>query len=979
MSLSRSVAREPARTAGDSSVTEPSVRLGVEPGAASAAVPVSSIADATFTREGGDLVVISEDGARLVVAGWFDLAAPPALVSADGQVLEAELVQRLVGPRAPGQFAQLDLGAVQPIGQVETVEGTVSARRADGTVAVLEAGSPLFPGDVLESGPGAAVGFVLVDGTTLAMAENARLVLDDVVYGTGDGDSLSISVLDGVFSFTSGGIAAGDPTAMTIESPAAVAGVRGTRVGVRIDDDGETWFLLPDQIGHVGSYRLSLKLTGDALLMTAAFQAVTADGGVLRLIALTPEAVVEALGDALRVEPENETRAENAEPDAAEMIRLAEALAAIAPAAGFDGPAFADGAVATVLDASVWSFLDDPLSGARFAFTLAPPPTLGEDRREDTDGSSDRDDELGGGPAVVDPVVRLGDGGVVFIGGNGPDTVIGGAGADRISGGGGDDVLDGGAGGDTLDGGPGDDAVFGGTGDDLIIGGSGQGDDLLVGGPGADTVRFSSALQPITVDLASGRAFGDPAIGVDALAGIEHVVGGHGGDTLIGNGAGNSLTGGAGDDVLVGGGGDDVLAGGAGTDRADFVGPAELFVIGPDGPGVTIRDGTGALGTDTLTGIETARFDDRDLVFNGVNDAPTIGPLPGGTGSVGTTTFTHDFGDLPPDEAIDPAAPNGLPAEALTFARDFVAKVDFQGASTSDANILGAYRIAPDGTIRDIEIVFADTSDNALVTDDVDLNVVAGERLGFFVVSDGADLNDFAALGPGSFAFLAQDGSAATINTIAPRLVFVGTNGATTNILFEDGIFHSAASGLNPDGAVHVASGLDDQGALVVAFEVQPDVIDFDDTVFRVSVPPVIETDAEPVAVMPGIDIDDVDGIGLIAATLTLNGQQGDRLDLDANLAAALGLTVTGTATGLAIDGAGTHEDYEALLATLTLANDNPLPGLRGVSLTVVDSFGAASAQGDVSVNLIADDDFAFGFTAFAAEAGQPEPIAVAV
>ena len=138
---------------------------------------------------------------------------------------------------------------------------------------------------------------------------------------------------------------------------------------------------------------------------------------------------------------------------------------------------------------------------------------------------------------------------------------------------GGDDTLDGGAGDDTLDG--------------------GAGNDTLDGGEGRDWLAYTFSDAAVTVNLATGQAFGGHAQG-DIFTGFEHLQGSlyndrltgdngnndiHGGffgdDTLDG-GAGddrlfgitgnNTLYGGAGNDALYGGVGNDILHGGAGND-----------------------------------------------------------------------------------------------------------------------------------------------------------------------------------------------------------------------------------------------------------------------------------------------------------------------------------------------------------------------------------------------------------------------------
>src|SRR5262249_15636153 len=110
--------------------------------------------------------------------------------------------------------------------------------------------------------------------------------------------------------------------------------------------------------------------------------------------------------------------------------------------------------------------------------------------------------------------------GVTLVGTDTADDLIGGDGNDSLDGGKGNDSVVGNDGNDLLTGGDGDDTVQGGVGDDLIVGGHGLGDDEYDGGPGVDTVRYSSAINPITVALAAGTASGVD-IGNDTLVGVE--------------------------------------------------------------------------------------------------------------------------------------------------------------------------------------------------------------------------------------------------------------------------------------------------------------------------------------------------------------------------------------------------------------------------------------------------------------------------
>ncbi|MER2264446.1 DUF4214 domain-containing protein, partial [Methylobacterium oxalidis] len=98
-----------------------------------------------------------------------------------------------------------------------------------------------------------------------------------------------------------------------------------------------------------------------------------------------------------------------------------------------------------------------------------------------------------------------------------------------------------------------------------------------------------------------------------------------GNDVLNGNGGDDVLSGAGGSDTLTGGTGNDQLNGGTGTDTAVYGSFLNYDIVRNTANGsITVTDTLGADGTDTLTSIETLRF-------NGVNY--TITNPSGGAGS----------------------------------------------------------------------------------------------------------------------------------------------------------------------------------------------------------------------------------------------------------------------------------------------------------------------------------------------------------
>jgi len=592
-----------------------------------------AIADAEFARSGGDLVLTAPDGSRAVIRDFFAAEPPPALTLPEGVSYPGALAAKLAGPAAPAQIAQAEESATaEPIGQVEAVEGTVTATRADGTITELGEGDPVFAGDVLASGTDGAIGIVFADGTSFSMAENGRMVLDEMIYDPGAGDGrLALSVVKGVFTFVSGEIARTDPEAMTIGTPVATIGIRGTQSGIDIAD-GQTLtvVLMPEANGYLGEI-IVLTEAGARTLNLAEFAVTVTDitGMPSEPFQLTVGDVIQVFQRALgilpdRIAPVNDYGAGD------DLAGLEEFVTAAGEEGAPEGPpplvvqyTDVDYTVGpdeiTFLGPNPFELVFDPVDepiDPRFPQDLFfPSPQTGR-LIIGTEGP----DDLTGITPFGDTIWGLG----------GDDTLAGLGGGDTIEGGTGNDTLVGG-GNDTLVGG-GNDTVFGEAGNDVIIGGTGEGDDVLNGGPGTDTVVYTSIVAGVDVHLGAGTAFAKNPfiddIGTDSLGGIENVVGGGGNDELIGDGEANVLVGGGGrdeifgrggDDILVGGEGDDVLEGGpgnnvldggAGIDTVNFWGTYLEYGVDHLADQVIAIDGFAARdGANTIAGVEFLEFE----------------------------------------------------------------------------------------------------------------------------------------------------------------------------------------------------------------------------------------------------------------------------------------------------------------------------------------------------------------------------------
>jgi len=224
-----------------------------------------------FKRVGtSDLKIIGDDGESFFIPDYFAGDKRAGLMSPQGATLSASVVEALAGPLAAGQYAQAggQAASSQPvIGRVDALNGSATVVR-NGVTVSLNVGDTVRKGDVVQTSGGSSVAIVFADGTTFSLTANARMVLNDFVYAAGGtGNSASISLVQGAFSFVAGQVAkTGD---MRVETPVATMGIRGTAVLVEISaNDGQTRFsVMVEPDGTTGSFNLYNKTTG-ALIAT---------------------------------------------------------------------------------------------------------------------------------------------------------------------------------------------------------------------------------------------------------------------------------------------------------------------------------------------------------------------------------------------------------------------------------------------------------------------------------------------------------------------------------------------------------------------------------------------------------------------------------------------------------------------------------------------------------------------------------------
>jgi Ca2+-binding RTX toxin-like protein len=528
-------------------------------GAETVTVPHGSmLLNANFARSGSDLQLTRQSDEQVIVQNFFGTEMAPVLATEGGAKIMPDVAESLAGPDilGGGEGDATLLGqSDQLIGAVNTVEGGVFATRADGTRTELNEGDPVYQGDVLETDDEGAISLTFVDSTEFALDQGTRLVLVEMVFDaqTGEGSS-SFTVVQGIFTFVSGQVAKSGSGAMTVNTPVATIGIRGTKATIKAgsEDEDTVITLLQEDGGHIGEISVTndagtqvmnqanqttfiqsstIAPTQPSILPSELLRSIfTEDSSDSRGVWRFEEGVGERNDEATFEETINNAKKVAAkEGSDEETVENAEAAAELAFELALAEGEDEEGAQEQAEEAFQNTLTDENAANSLIQ-TAAGSDEGGTDSVFDYDptaGFGGADPGPGtfggaafGGPndvlpdgastAFVDPVIRGGKGADTLTGIDGADEIIAGGGDDTVSGEPGVDTIDGGTGGDILDDDADDDTIAGG--DDVISGGDGV--DIAFGGAGDDEINMGAR-----DDLVIGGAADDlvGGAGVDTL------------------------------------------------------------------------------------------------------------------------------------------------------------------------------------------------------------------------------------------------------------------------------------------------------------------------------------------------------------------------------------------------------------------------------------------------------------------------------
>jgi hypothetical protein len=122
-------------------------------------------------------------------------------------------------------------------GRIKVASGAAFIVR-EGEQIPAQVGEVVFEADGLRTGADGKVGVTLKDDTRVALGPNSELRLERFVYAPSDhGFGLILKFISGAATYVSGRIAKLAPDSIRLETPAAIVGVRGTTVAIRVQPE----------------------------------------------------------------------------------------------------------------------------------------------------------------------------------------------------------------------------------------------------------------------------------------------------------------------------------------------------------------------------------------------------------------------------------------------------------------------------------------------------------------------------------------------------------------------------------------------------------------------------------------------------------------------------------------------------------------------------------------------------------------------
>jgi len=140
-------------------------------------------------------------------------------------------VLALVLASATSVFAQDATAA----GRIKLVSGSAFIVRG-ATSIPAQPGQVVYEADGLKTEPDGSIGLTLKDDTRLSLGPSSEVRLEKFLYAPGTGGlGMVLKFVRGVAAYVSGRMAKLAPDSIRLETPAAIVGVRGTSLAIRVE------------------------------------------------------------------------------------------------------------------------------------------------------------------------------------------------------------------------------------------------------------------------------------------------------------------------------------------------------------------------------------------------------------------------------------------------------------------------------------------------------------------------------------------------------------------------------------------------------------------------------------------------------------------------------------------------------------------------------------------------------------------------
>ncbi len=135
-------------------------------------------------------------------------------------------------------FANSDSQNIEKIGSLRKVSGEAYVQRAGKTQNMNAVdGLEIYQNDFISTGDKGSLGIVFRDATRISLGPNSKLTVSKYIFNPSKKEfSMLTKMLKGTASFVSGKISKLAPESVSIETPDATIGSRGTSFLIKVDE-----------------------------------------------------------------------------------------------------------------------------------------------------------------------------------------------------------------------------------------------------------------------------------------------------------------------------------------------------------------------------------------------------------------------------------------------------------------------------------------------------------------------------------------------------------------------------------------------------------------------------------------------------------------------------------------------------------------------------------------------------------------------